>query len=328
MEGDGSQRAWEGEGREDTVFEFYPIFCRGEIGDGVATIGERAFQRCSKLTSASIAESVKEIGDYAFADCINLVGIVIPDSVVNLGAGAFAGCSGMTSASLGRGLKAIKDETFLRCSGLVGIVIPANIRTIGSNAFYACSQLRTVSNAFGLRSLAVGAFGGCGLLKTLTLPDSVLSVGAGALSGCPRLTDLLIPRNLDVRVGTLGISGKQLTDLRLWLKSYRTAVTKDRSRPQILPLSERVNTKTATVELRGRVSDNLTPVRVQFRLKAPRTATFAPWEDAPLAGGRAKAKVWRQKLDLPRRGTWQLEIRALDTARNASPVTKVAINRL
>lgn len=35
----GSERPGDGEGREDAVFEFDPVICRGEIGDGVAVGG-------------------------------------------------------------------------------------------------------------------------------------------------------------------------------------------------------------------------------------------------------------------------------------------------
>ena len=55
-----------------------------EIGDGVTTIGENAFQGCIGLTSVMIPESVTSIGNYAFADCSGLTSITIPKSVTTI----------------------------------------------------------------------------------------------------------------------------------------------------------------------------------------------------------------------------------------------------
>ena len=67
----------------------------------VTSIGNYAFQKCSKLTSitipssitsSTIPTSVTSIGNSAFSSCSSLTSITIPSSVTNIGTSAFARC--------------------------------------------------------------------------------------------------------------------------------------------------------------------------------------------------------------------------------------------
>ena len=62
------------------------------IPDGVTSIGNYAFYRCSGLTSVTIPNSVESIGDYAFYCCSGLTSITIPDGVTSIGNDAFYYC--------------------------------------------------------------------------------------------------------------------------------------------------------------------------------------------------------------------------------------------
>ena len=116
------------------------------IKDGTKWIGESAFEECYNLTSVTILNSVTRIGDYAFYDCTGLISVEIPNSVTSIGENAFAGCSGLTSVTIPSSVTRIEDGTFAACSGLTSVTIPNTVTSIGTGAFSSCSSLTSVTN--------------------------------------------------------------------------------------------------------------------------------------------------------------------------------------
>lgn len=70
------------------------------IPNSVITIGDRAFQYCSSLTSVTIPKSVTTIGEHAFCGCWSLTSVTISKSVTTIGDMAFWGCRSLTSIIL------------------------------------------------------------------------------------------------------------------------------------------------------------------------------------------------------------------------------------
>ena len=75
----------------------------------VTSIGTRAFQDCTSLTSITIPDSVTSIGYYAFYNCTSLVSITIPDSVPSIDNSVFQGCSSLTSITFESPITEIYD---------------------------------------------------------------------------------------------------------------------------------------------------------------------------------------------------------------------------
>ena len=125
------------------------------IPEGVATIGNYAFNGCSGLTSVAIPSSVATIGILAFSDCSGLTSVTIPNSVTSIGNYAFEGCSGLTSVTIPKSVTSIEYGTFNDCTGLTSVTIPSSVTYIGSLAFYGCTGLTEVfsyiKNPFAIR---------------------------------------------------------------------------------------------------------------------------------------------------------------------------------
>ena len=83
---------------EKPVFKnIYPYAFSGAINlktvnfNTVENIGEYAFEQCLDLTQITIGDKVKTIGQHAFDNCQNLQSITIPTNVTSIGEGAFNG---------------------------------------------------------------------------------------------------------------------------------------------------------------------------------------------------------------------------------------------
>ena len=67
----------------------------------VVSIGNDAFDRCRKLTSVTIPNSVTSIGNGAFADCSKMTYVTIPYSVRSIGKNVFEGCDKLRLVNIG-----------------------------------------------------------------------------------------------------------------------------------------------------------------------------------------------------------------------------------
>lgn len=95
-------------------------------------------------TSFSIPNGVTSIGDNAFYKCSNLTSIVIPDSVTSIGENAFYNCSSLTNVEIGNSVTTIDFSAFSNCSSLTNLVISDSVTSIGEESFFNCTSLVNV----------------------------------------------------------------------------------------------------------------------------------------------------------------------------------------
>ncbi len=142
----------------------------------------------AKLSTRSIHESTKIIGEYAFKSCRELTSITIPNGVTNIGDSAFEACTGLISITIPNGVTKIGNRMFKDCMRLTSITIPDTVISIGDYAFDICSALKSVIIGNSVTSIGTNAFWGCMELESVTIPNSVTSIGTNAFYLCTNLT--------------------------------------------------------------------------------------------------------------------------------------------
>ncbi len=125
-----------------------------EIGENPVTeICEHAFTPSTKytteevsktrwrITSVTIPDSVKSIGECAFSFCISLTNVTIPAGVTNIAGGAFCGCMNLNNVTVPDSVTYIGNEAFAGCINLTDITIKNNETFIDSYVFDGDTKL-------------------------------------------------------------------------------------------------------------------------------------------------------------------------------------------
>ena len=99
----------------------------------------------SDVKKVVIEDGVTSIGELAFFKCSSLTNITIPDSVTCIEYAAFHGCSSLSSITIPNSVTSIGIYAFVICSSLTSITIPDGVTSIGYGAFSECSSLKTIS---------------------------------------------------------------------------------------------------------------------------------------------------------------------------------------
>ena len=166
------------------------------IPNSVTKIGDKAFFKCSRLTSIDIPNSVTSIGVWAFKDCSGLTSIEIPNSVTYIGYEAFKGCSGLTSIEIPNSVKTLGREAFYHCYGLTSATIGNSVTLIDDCTFYECSRLTSVTIGNSVTTIGRLAFNICRNLTRINIPDSVTYIGDEAFYKCSSLASITIPSSV------------------------------------------------------------------------------------------------------------------------------------
>lgn len=191
------------------------------VREGTITVARLAFYETyssAKLTSLTLPNSLKAIGERAFEDCNSLTDVNIPESVEKIGKSAFPDSAISADGYVGSWLIKydLSGTSVIVKEGTVGIAdgqitdaqskvtqvsLPSSLRYIGKENFRSMSNLTEISLPENLVSIGESAFSFCSSLKSLYISESVAYIGETAFNQIPGLTLNIARAQNDIPVG-------------------------------------------------------------------------------------------------------------------------------
>ena len=150
-----------------------------------------------------VHEGITEIGSYAFRNCTRMTAATLPDSLKSLGVSAFEGCSALKTLTIGTGLQTIEEYAFQDCTALTGVYITdvnawcsIELAAYNSSPMYYAKALYVdgqplsgrLEISAGVTMISKYAFYGCEGITELYLPESVRRIDSDAFTYCSGLT--------------------------------------------------------------------------------------------------------------------------------------------
>ncbi len=182
------------EGRQEGGLPKYAVV------DG-RVVADQAYYRSLELSDVSLPESIREIGQFAYARS-SLKEIRIPQGVENICYGAFYHCDDLQTVSLPDTVRNVEPKAFRNTawverflSGdsadggdyLVSGGVLAAYRGNGAN----------VSVPEGVRVIAAEVFQGHEEIQSVTFPESLRVIGEGAFEDCTELKEIALNQGLE-----------------------------------------------------------------------------------------------------------------------------------
>ena len=179
---------------EDGVFDLTGYTSVGNsafIGSAVQSVnfdaafesaGQMAFQNCSRLRLLNFGENTAEsvsFGSQCFQSCTSLQAVALPANTTALGNYAFADCVELEDIDLGASLGEIPGNCFADCTSLVEITVPDSVTATGNGSFSGCTSLTSIHFGENTGIETLRGITGCTSLTSFTIPSTVTSV-----SGC------------------------------------------------------------------------------------------------------------------------------------------------
>ena len=151
------------------------------LDDSIKRIGNFAFAELNNIKEIRMPHFLMNIGDYAFYSCNKLEHIHIPDYVEIIGRNCFEGCSRINNITIPQYVTIIKERTFSSCSELSTIIIGEEVHTIEDYAFSHCTSLTSINIPRNVNKIGKRPFFYCSLLTTINYSGSYLSEDEGVL---------------------------------------------------------------------------------------------------------------------------------------------------
>lgn len=178
-------------------------FC---VEDNVLFTSDKSRLICYPVTksdsSYKIPDTVKEIGNSAFAYNANIRNVTFPASLEKINDKAFYK-SGISFLELGNSVSFMGEEAFAYCENLAGANLSDSIPDVKKNAFAECKNLNQVKLPANLKTIGMGSFSECNSLVKIVVPSSVTIIDYSAFQACKKLESITI-RNANCDIADSG----------------------------------------------------------------------------------------------------------------------------
>ena len=165
------------------------------IPNSVDEIGLGAFSMCMFLTDVKLPNKLSKINSYVFSNCYSLNQISLPATIEQIEDHAFED-SGLIEISLPWGLLTIGYGAFESCKKISNIVIPNSVSNIGEYAFAFCSNLESIVLSKQITKIENNLFESCIKLRNVNIPQNVTEISNSAFESCRSLRRLTLPKGL------------------------------------------------------------------------------------------------------------------------------------
>ena len=152
------------------------------VPDSVKVIGEEAFADNTYMTSVKLPANLEKISYAAFSGCNNLKSVTIPDNVTELGIAAFANCTSLASANIGKSTKSFGIGVFTGCSSLSSVT--GNDRFVCTDGvIYNAEKTKIYEVLQNAKVKKDESSNDLVNLSKFTMPDTVTSISPYAFYG-------------------------------------------------------------------------------------------------------------------------------------------------
>ena len=185
------------------------------IPDSVTNIKNGAFNECISLETITLPESIKTLGDYAFDGCTLLSAIKFPSLLTEIGRRMCNGCTSLVTVEMGDKVTSIGDNAFQNCTSLKNITLSPETEYINSYAFSNCDALENIVIPDKVTVIYNNAFSDCDKLSSVTLSKTLRSIDSNAFNNCDSLTAIKIPDSVET-IGDRAFYGcEKLADVNM-----------------------------------------------------------------------------------------------------------------
>lgn len=190
------------------AFAYNKSLSKIKIPESIKLIGEGAFAY-SSLEEIELSDNIKEISKGAFART-NLRSVRLPSKLEKIGELAFADCTQLEGIEFPDTVTYIGDAAFKNCESITNLEIPSKVDTINENTFSGLISLTEINIPPTVKTIGDSAFGYCDNVNKITIANGVESIGNRAFC-CNIIKEITIPES--VKVLGNGIIENTLTEV-------------------------------------------------------------------------------------------------------------------